>query len=684
MHIQSLDPEKMFEAYGIKVQMVYPWEGVVEPPFGAAWSVVEPGGQTKHHAHQEGETFFFVKGQGRVQIGDDTRDVKAGDVVFQPPFHQHTLVNTSESEDLVFLSCWWEDLKLWTGRKEGEAKQAKCPVRTMVCAAPPTANGDLHVGHLSGPYVAGDVHTRYLRLRGVDARYIFGTDDNWSYVKTNGARMGLGPQEAADKVAGEIEATLKAAGIQLEELVRPNTSPHHVRMTQEFFRRLYDNGHLVAREVASPWCDTCDRYLYEAYIRGRCPHCGSPSSGCICEDCGRPNDCADLVGAVCTQCGNTPSRRNFTRLFLPLARWENELREFHRKTPMDTNLRTLCEQILAAGLPEMTVTHVTDWGIPVPVEGFEDQRISVLCELAPYYFAYAQHLGDWEAWFKSPDAEVVHFIGFDNAFHYAIFLPAMYMAYDQEVRQASAFISNQFYRLDDLKFSTSRRHAIWGRELLADVSSDVARFYLAYTRPEVESTSFTLAEFAATCDRELGGTWQSWLSSLGDKIRRDFGGKVPATGDWTDEQRRFYHRLETLTAEAAEAYEAPTFSLQRASRVLCEIVREARYFGKSQEGWRRVPTRSEERRTVAALELLAAKTLAVLASPILPNFAAQLWQGLGYGTPLAGQRWEETPTWVPAGQPIGNLGEHYFQNVGEALRRSGKLAAAPAEELVSV
>jgi methionyl-tRNA synthetase len=118
--------------------------------------------------------------------------------------------------------------------------------------------------------------------------------------------------------------------------------------------------------------------------------------------------------------------------------------------------------------------------------------------------------------------------------------------------------------------------------------------------------------------------------------------------------------------------------------VLCEIVREARYFGKSQEGWRRVPTRSEERRTVAALELLAAKTLAVLASPIMPNFAAQLWQGLGYGTPLAEQRWEETPTWVPAGQPIGNLGERYFQNVSEALRRSGKLAAPAAQELVSV
>ena len=43
--------------------MLYPWKDVVEPPFGAAWAVVPPGGSTKHHAHQEGETFFIMRGR---------------------------------------------------------------------------------------------------------------------------------------------------------------------------------------------------------------------------------------------------------------------------------------------------------------------------------------------------------------------------------------------------------------------------------------------------------------------------------------------------------------------------------------------------------------------------------------------------------------------------------------------
>ncbi|HEV2855409.1 MAG TPA: class I tRNA ligase family protein [Thermoanaerobaculia bacterium] len=669
MPIQRLDPEKFFQAYGIQVHMLYPWEGVVEPPFGAAWSVARPGETTKHHAHQEGETFIFLRGQGFMRVGEEAHEVKAGDVVFQPPFNAHTLVNTSETEDLVFISLWWEDLALWAGReKEAAAKKAAVrPKRAMVCAAPPTANGDLHVGHLSGPYIAGDLHTRYLKLRGVDARYILGTDDNWSYVKTNGLRMGLGPQEAADHVAGEIAATLAAAGIEIEELMRPNASPWHVKLTQEFFRRLHDNGHLVAKEVSSPYCEDCDLYLYEAYIRGRCPNCGASSGGNICEDCGRPNDTSELLDPLCTQCGKAPGRRTFTRLFFPLSRWEDQLKEFHRRVDMGTNLRTLCEQIIAHGLPDMTVTHVSDWGIPVPIEGFEGQTINVLCELAPYYFSCAQHLGGWEAYFRSDEAEMVHFIGFDNGFHYAVFLPALYMAFDPELQQASAFITNQFYRLDDLKFSTSRRHAIWGRELLADVPADVVRFYLSYTAPEVERTNFTVAEFEEVCDRELGGAWQSWLAAVGDKVRHDYGGKVPATGDWMESHRRFYHRLEALAAEAATAYEAATFSRQRAARVLCELVREARYFSAAEASWSKVPDRSEERRTVMALELLAAKLLAVMASPMMPEFAERLWRGLGYEAPVKEQRWEDRPSWVPAGQQVGSLGEPYFPSIREAM-----------------
>jgi methionyl-tRNA synthetase len=630
--------------------------------------VVAPGEQTKHHQHHDAETTFFAKGRGIMRVDGESHEVKAGDVIYQPPFNAHTIINTSD-EEMIFLTVWWEDLRLWAGGRKPPSASAR-PRRVLVTAAPPTPNGDLHVGHLSGPYLAADIHARYLKLRGVAAHYLSGSDDHQSYVKTNAAVMGLAPQESADRLAAEIKATLDAAEIRLEEFVRPNQSPYHVALSQQLFRQLHQDGHLVEKETLSPYCESCERYLYEAHIRGRCPHCNSPSGGNLCEDCGRPNDCIDLKESVCTKCGTPPARRMFKRLFFPLARWQTQLLAAQRNTAMNASLRSLCEQAVAAGLPDVAVTHIADWGIPVPVAGYENQRIFVWFEMAARYLAYARHLESIDAYWKSDDAAIVQCFGFDNGFYYALFLPAIYMAYDQKLRLPAAYLMNEFYRLDGLKFSTSRRHAIWGRELLAKVPADVMRFYLAMTGPEVEGTSFTLAEFAATCDRELLDTWQPWLAELGRKLLRDYEGRVPATGDWTAEQRFFYARLEQLTATAAEAYEAATFSPQRAARTLCELVREARRFGKAQLMWKRVATRSEERRTALALEVLAVKQLALLAAPIMPVFAARLWHNLGYEAPLTEHRLEPDLSWVTPGVRT-ELEATYFSSAREALFPNG-------------
>jgi len=214
-------------------------------------------------------------------------------------------------------------------------------------------------------------------------------------------------------------------------------------------------------------------------------------------------------------------------------------------------------------------------------------------------------------------------------------------------------VTNEFYRLDGLKFSTSRDHRIMGRELLPKAPRDAVRFYLAWSAPEREQTNFTLADFHAVARRELTDGWEPWLTALGRRVADGFDGTLPATGDWTGEHRRFYHRLEEILEEAREAYSAAGFSPQRAARLLAELVREGRRFGAGERHWDAAPSRGEERRTGIALEALAAKLLVLLAAPILPAFAARVWFGLGYadGGPAPGA-WKDALEWVPAGQAV--------------------------------
>lgn len=676
MRIQHLDPLKLTRAYDIACQSIYPLDGAAGMPFGAAWALVKPGERTKRHHHQDGETYFIARGRGVIRVGDEPTAVQAGDVIYLLPFEEHTITNSLEDEDLLFVTVWWEDVATWTARTGVEPR--KTAPRVMVTAAPPTPNGDLHVGHLSGPYLAADIHARYRRSRGADAHYVCGTDDNQSYVARKAEQLGLTPEGTADTMARSIELTLQAARVDLALFVRPNQSPVYSQIVAQLFQKLHDDGKLVARETLCPYCEPCQRYLFEAHIQGRCPHCNTATGGNSCESCGRPNDCLDLLDPTCTRCGAAPTRRPFTRLFFPLGEHAAMLEEYHRSVAMPPHLRTLCQRVIAAGLPDIAVTHVADWGIPVPLAGFEDQRFYAWFEMAPRYLAYAEQLaaalgapGGWARTWKDDDARVVQCFGFDNGFFYALFVPALLRAFDPEIRLASAFLMNEFYRLDGLKFSTSRRHAIWGRDLLSRSPADVVRFYLAYTCPEVEGTNFTLDEFNAVTGRELHGSFHTWLVELGARVAHEMGGKAPSVGDWTEEHRRFYRRLEGLVAEAADAYDVSAFSPQRAARVLCALVREARRFGKAEEHWADVPGRSEERRTGIALELLAARTLVILAAPIMPDFASRLSRALGFAEDAA-PRWEEQPRWVPAGQRIGDLDAVGFAPASEALlaRRS--------------
>ncbi|MCU0257804.1 MAG: cupin domain-containing protein [Solirubrobacteraceae bacterium] len=71
-----------------------------------AEATVPPGGATTAHLHPEAEElYFFTAGTGRLRVGDDEREVAAGDCAVIPPGTPHKLWNRSDTEPLVLLCC---------------------------------------------------------------------------------------------------------------------------------------------------------------------------------------------------------------------------------------------------------------------------------------------------------------------------------------------------------------------------------------------------------------------------------------------------------------------------------------------------------------------------------------------------------------------------------------------------
>lgn len=669
MRIQKFDSERFSRTYEILCRGAHPWEGVAESPFASTWCVVEPGKTARAHKHQEHEAFFIVSGKGRMRIDEESAEVARGDVVFMEPFSVHELDNLSHEEELIFLDLCWEDMAEATRKNDASLGDSRAPGTrsVLLTATPPTPNGDFHVGHLAGPYLGADIYKRYLQMRGVEVHYLTGVDDHQSYVVTKALKRGSTPREVARSYGDTMEETLRRARIEVDHVARVQSSPYHVELVQKVFQELYAKGALVARDAPTLYCESCARYVFEAHVDGLCPHCGAGSGGNACEACGRPNDCTDLESPRCHHCGTQPVIRQLKRIYFPLAPYEDRLRELYDRIQMNPHMRSLCLKMIADGLPEIAVSHETDWGIPVTVPGFEKQKIYVWFEMGPGYLAAARELlgkpgddADWKSFWGSPDRQVVQFFGFDNGYFHAVLFPATFFACDGDIRQATAFLTNEFYFYEGSKFSTSRNHAMWARELLDRVPVDAARFYLAYDRPDSEQRNFTLAALEETVRRELTGEWEPWLRELGRKVKTHFGGALPGTGAWTRDHQHFFQDLTRLNGEAARAYEMEAFCPPRAAQTMIELVRAARRFAKAEEHWQGIPQRFEEWRTAVALEALAAKTLARIAGPVMPDFAAQLWRDLGYDGSLFDGTWEESLELVPSGREVGGLDRRYF------------------------
>ena len=63
------------------------------------------GASTQEHFHPRAEEIYYLThGTGRMRIGGETREVKAGDAIAIPPGQRHKLWNTGD-ETLRLLCC---------------------------------------------------------------------------------------------------------------------------------------------------------------------------------------------------------------------------------------------------------------------------------------------------------------------------------------------------------------------------------------------------------------------------------------------------------------------------------------------------------------------------------------------------------------------------------------------------
>ena len=324
---------------------------------------------------------------------------------------------------------------------------------------------------------------------------------------------------------------------------------------------------------------------------------------------------------------------DFEGLYLDLERYRPQLERFYEsRTTWRPHLRALLDSLLGGKLPDYPVSYPSDWGIPVPLPGYEGQVINVWVEMYPGFIRLIRTLdaverASLEKRLREGKATLVQFLGYDNSFCNALLHVCMSLAMGPMWPIPEHVITNEFYLLDGKKFSTSQDHAIWAEEMIHDVGSDRLRYFVGRTNPEHWQTNFTLAEFAEADRRELNEIWRPAIDALFTLS----SGSHPCGAGEIDLLAQGLIGWARTGLE--KFYSLEEFSLRHASRVLLDFVEAA---GKYAQGHREKAPLSEDAPTDSsgtASALLHA--LSLFSAPLMPNFAERVWGGLG----LKGNLW---------------------------------------------
>jgi len=402
------------------------------------------------------------------------------------------------------------------------------PERYLVTSALPYVNALPHVGNLVGSHLPADIFARYCRKKGRETIFIGGTDEHGTPIVLAAQKKGVTPKVLCDEYYSAHKKIYDWFGFSYDNFSR-TSKPGHYKTTQEFFLTLKQNGFISEADLRLPFCEKCARFLPDRYVEGICPKCGAPGArGDQCEKCSSLLDPAELKEPYCVACKSTPIFKTSRHLFLELGKLAPKVSAWIESNPnLQGYTKTLSQGIIANGLTKRCITRDIDWGVPVPVPGFEDKVFYVWFDAPIGYISNTNEIGKAEWYTDKENTRIVHFLGKDNIPFHTIFFPAMLLGHGGYALPFTV-VGSHFLNHEGKKISKSKGIGVFCDALVASgVQSDVWRFYLTLKIPEGKDADFSWKEFQNLVNAELVGNFSNFMYRATTFIQSKFSGAIP-------------------------------------------------------------------------------------------------------------------------------------------------------------
>jgi methionyl-tRNA synthetase len=541
--------------------------------------------------------------------------------------------------------------------------------KILVCVAWPYASGPRHLGHTVSTFIPADVVARYHRMKGDEVLVVGGSDMHGTPVMVKAEEEGVSPSAIANRYHALHTKNIEQLGVKYD-LYWNTADPQHKAWVQEIFLALREKGHVYEAHMVSPYCPTGDHFLPDRYVEGTCPNCGfERARGDQCDNCGHLWDPFDLINPRCRIHGTPPERRETSHFFFRFSAFETPLKGWiaddkdHWRLPVITFTRSWLEE----GLKDRPITRDLDWGIEIPVPGYETKRIYVWFEAVMGYltatkewYRRAGRPEGWKEFWHDPQARHLYFVGKDNIVFHTLFWPAILMAYDERLTLPYDVPATQYLNFSGERMSTGRGRGIWLPDLLEQFDPDQLRYYGIATMPETKDTDFEWEDFERRNNNELLAVYGNFVHRALTFADKNFGHQVPPAGFLDAADKAMVRAIELQWTKVGQNLEF--VHLKDAQKEAIQLARLGNQYFDQKAPWALLTKDRAACATALHVALRVSRALAVLMAPFLPFSSVRLWHALGYDSDVHAMGWDEALQDLPTGQKL-RVGKPLFSKI---------------------
>ncbi len=498
----------------------------------------------------------------------------------------------------------------------------------------PYANGELHLGRIA-VLLPGDVLARYHRLMGDDVVFVSGSDSHGTPVTIKAKEDGITPEEASIKYHEKFKDCFEKLGFSFDIFTKTHTE-YHSNKVKEFILELYNKGYIYEKNVEQTYCEHCKQYLLDRYIEGICPSCGGHAVGDQCDECSEIFESEDLLNKKCLFCKSEPVIKETKHLFFALSKLEKDVRRIYiRQSGWRENAQKITKRYLDEGLRDRAVTRDFDWGVDVPLDGYEDKKIYVWIEAVMGYLTASikcieERGEDYNEYWNGEDSRIYFVHGKDNIPFHTVIFPAILSGIgfkNPNIRE----VSSEYLKLEGKNFSAAKNWAVWADYIADNYNADLVRYYLILNGPEIRDSDFSWKSFITTNNTDLVGLFGNLVNRVLVFINKNFNGQIP-TGTMNDNLKT---KIFNTYCEVGDKIEEGKF--KSALENVVSIVKMANKFFDDEKPW---ITIEKDRKKCSqsmyiCIQLIA--NISNLMEPFMPFSSEKIRSFLGI----------KSPTWMP-------------------------------------